>query len=138
MAELKLQLTSEVKTTQRVLLITNLLTRFTESYKGQKMATFSTLDECERCARVLTQLNVRYKQTIRRKKTLTNPYAIVLLDNPDRLLALDETLPIHLRERQSCPHCGLDTIEHNWCKTCGDITWLDEYADLSNKMGWPG
>ena len=94
------------------------------------MATFSTLDECERCARVLTQLDVRYKQTIRRKKTLSNPYAIVLLDDPDRLLAIDEV--------QKCPHCGMSTIEHNWCKTCGDITWLDEYTDLSNKMGWPG
>lgn len=97
------------------------------------MATFSTLDECERCARVLTQLGVRYKQMIRRKKTLTSPYAITLLDNPDRLLALDEQ-----QFKQTCPHCGAETTQWNWCKSCGDITWLDEYTDLSNKMGWPG
>ena len=127
MAELKLQLTSGVKTTQQVSLITNLLTKFTEKYKGQKMATFLTLDECERFAATLSQLNVRYKQKIRRKKSIKHPYAIVLLDDPSLLLALIQ-----------CPHCGDPLPEHNWCKHCGDVTWLDEYEDLPNKMGWPG
>jgi len=126
-AELKLQLTSGVKTTQQVSLITNLLTKFTQIYKGQKMATFSTLEECERVSRLLTGLGVQYKQKIRRKKSITEPYAIVLLDDPSLLLALIQ-----------CPHCGDPLPEHNWCKHCGDVTWLDEYEDLPNKMGWPG
>ena len=92
---------------------------------------FGTLDECERCAAVLSQLNVRYKQKIRRKKSITDPYAIVLLDDPSLLLAQTE-------QAESCPHCGEKLPEHNWCRYCGDITWLDEYEDLSNKMGWPG
>ena len=95
------------------------------------MATFSTLDECERVAAVLSQLNVRYKQKIRRKKSITEPYAIVLLDDPSLLLAQTEA-------SEQCPHCGEQLQEHHWCKFCGDITWLDEYEDLPNKMGWPG
>lgn len=31
--------------------------------------------------------------------------------------------------QESCPRCGDRTKEHNWCKSCGDITWLDEYTD---------
>jgi hypothetical protein len=28
-----------------------------------------------------------------------------------------------------CPHCGDRLTERNWCRHCGDITWLDEYQD---------
>ena len=95
------------------------------------MATFSTLDECERCAAVLSQLNVRYKQKIRRKKSIEKPYAIVLLDDPSLLLAQTEV-------SEQCPHCGEHTTDYKWCKYCGDITHLDEYEDAAKKQGWPG
>jgi hypothetical protein len=28
-----------------------------------------------------------------------------------------------------CLHCGDRLTERNWCRHCGDITWLDEYPD---------
>jgi|TARA_B100001094_G_scaffold327790_1_gene386771 hypothetical protein len=95
------------------------------------MATFSTLDECERCAAILLQLNVRYKQKIRRKKNVEKPYAVILLDNVDLLLAQTEV-------SEQCPHCGTQTTDYKWCKHCGDITSLDEYEAHANKMGWHG
>ena len=95
------------------------------------MATFSTLDECERCAAVLSQLNVRYKQKIRRKKNVEKPYAVILLDNVDLLLAQTEV-------SEQCPHCGENTTDYKWCKYCGDITHLDEYESYANKMGRHG
>jgi len=100
-------------------------------YKGQKMATFSTLEECERVSQILTGLGVQYKQKIRRKKSITEPYAIVLLDDPELLLAYQE-------KGERCPHCGDETVDYKWCKFCGDITELDEYEDSARKMGWPG
>ena len=95
------------------------------------MATFSTLDECERASAVLSKLNVRYKQKIRRKKGIEEPYAIVLLDDPS--LLLDQT-----EATEQCPHCGERLIDYKWCKFCGDITALDEYEDHARKMGWHG
>lgn len=31
--------------------------------------------------------------------------------------------------QKKCPHCGDKLKERNWCRHCGDITWLDEYED---------
>jgi len=28
-----------------------------------------------------------------------------------------------------CPHCGVKLSDYKWCKSCGDITHLDEYLD---------
>ena len=91
------------------------------------MATFSTLDECESVASQLAGLDIQYKQKIRRKKGIKEPYAIVLLEHSELLLT-------HIQ----CPHCGDPLPERNWCRHCGDVTWLDEFEDMSGKMGWHG
>lgn len=33
-------------------------------------------------------------------------------------------------EITKCPHCGDDLKEFLWCKSCGDVTDLDEYKDM--------
>ena len=33
-------------------------------------------------------------------------------------------------EVTSCPHCGDTLKEFLWCKSCGDVTDLDEYKDM--------
>lgn len=31
--------------------------------------------------------------------------------------------------KEKCPHCGDRLSDYKWCKSCGDITHLDEYLD---------
>jgi len=54
------------------------------------MATFSTLEECERVSAVMTSLEVQHKQKILKGKNVEQTYAIILLDDVDKILALDE------------------------------------------------
>ena len=81
MAELKLQLTSEVKSTsQRPLLIKNLRERFSNMYEGKPMATFKTLDECEAIGKLLELEGVAFRQKVLRKNSnVSKPYAIIIL-----------------------------------------------------------
>ena len=94
MAELKLQLTSEVKTTsQQLQLIKNLREKFSKIYEGRPMATFKTLGECERMGKQLEDLAITFRQRVFRKNHIVSPgdnctsttaykgepYAIILL-----------------------------------------------------------
>ena len=78
-AELKLQLTSEVKSTsQQPSLIKNLKKKFSKIYEKMPMATFKTLDDCEQVALVLETEGIGFRQKILRNRTTTEPYAIIL------------------------------------------------------------
>ena len=81
MAELKLQLTSQVKSTsQQPRLITDLKHKFSQTYEKMPMATFKTLDECESIGRLLELEGVAFKQKVLRKNPNTSkPYAIIIL-----------------------------------------------------------
>ena len=79
MAELKLQLTSEVKSTsQQPRLIKNLREKFSQTYEKMPMATFKTLDECEVVAQLLEVEGIGFRQKVLRNRTTTKPYAIIL------------------------------------------------------------
>ena len=79
MAELKLQLTSQVKSTsQQPRLITNLKQKFSQTYEKMPMATFKTLDDCEQVALILEAEGIGFRQKVLRNRTTTEPYAIIL------------------------------------------------------------
>ena len=126
---LKLQLTSGVKTTQRLSLTQNqkmqtklppeLLEQFNTLYEGERCCETKSIPDYEAMTATLRRLGVSFKTKVQKKPY--SSYRIIVLDS--------EELP----DYGSCDRCGTKLVEVSWCKYCGDNGWVGE--DMANKMG---